>query len=59
MDCSGSGDVKMYGPIAAAESAEGALVLEGKSGRKLQLNSKWVNPSGQWWVGSKVTISCR
>lgn len=54
IDCSGSGDVKMYGPVRADVNEDGFSTVLGKSGRRLKLNSFWSNPSGDWFVGSKV-----
>ena len=57
IDCSGSGDVKMYGPVAAETGTEGgASRLRAKSGRELLLNPAWKNPTGEWFVGSKVSL---
>ena len=53
IDCSGSGDVRMYGPVAVTNHDEGGVTLIGDSGRMLQLNDGWNNPSGEWYVGSK------
>lgn len=47
----------MYGPLSVnAESSVPSLL--GKSGRTLSLNPMWVanNPSGQWFVGSKLAF---
>lgn len=55
IDCSGSGDVKMYGPEVAEVGSDGVPVLRAKSGRSLRLNPSWPNPSGEWFLGSKVT----
>jgi tripeptidyl-peptidase-2 len=61
IDCSGSGDVKMYGPATATATAADAdadadavATLAGRSGRTLQLNPAWANPSGQWFLGCKL-----
>jgi tripeptidyl-peptidase-2 len=50
IDCSGSGDVIMQGPVAASE--HGTLV--GQTGRLIKINQQWQNPKNEWWIGSKV-----
>ena len=50
IDCSGSGDVMMNGPVSASESG----TLLGQTGRVLKINPLWNNPKNEWWVGSKV-----
>lgn len=52
VDATGSGDIDM-GAVKQATDKDGALIVEGKSGRTLTLNSAWTNPTGDWRVGAK------
>ncbi|ORX65947.1 subtilisin-like protein [Linderina pennispora] len=47
VDCTGSGDVRLQAPRTNADE------LVGATGRKLKVNSKWKNPTGEWRVGAK------
>ncbi|KAG2453913.1 hypothetical protein HYH02_002116 [Chlamydomonas schloesseri] len=49
IDCTGSGDVD----TSRVEKADADGCIAGASGRKLQLNSGWKNPTGEWRVGCK------
>jgi tripeptidyl-peptidase-2 len=50
IDCSGSGDVKMSEPVSVSDDG----TLAGFGGRRLKVNSGWVNPTGKFRVGFKV-----
>ena len=52
VEASGSGDVDMRTTVKATGSGD-ALCVKGLSGRTLQLNAAWENPSGVWRVGCK------
>ncbi|KAJ1950801.1 hypothetical protein EC988_004249, partial [Linderina pennispora] len=47
VDCTGSGDVRLQAPRTNTDE------LVGATGRKLKVNSKWKNPTGEWRVGAK------
>ncbi|KAJ1938563.1 hypothetical protein FBU59_004401, partial [Linderina macrospora] len=47
VDCTGSGDVHLEEPTTNTDD------LVGATGRKLKVNPKWKNPTGEWRVGSK------
>mmetsp|Transcript_19090 Transcript_19090/g.31942 ORF Transcript_19090/g.31942 Transcript_19090/m.31942 type:complete len:1345 (-) Transcript_19090:227-4261(-) len=49
IDCTGSGDVTMHGPV----EVDGEGHLKGKSGRKIIINPAWTNPTGKYHVGIK------
>lgn len=49
IDCSGSNDVALSGPIQP--DADG--FVEGYLGRKIKINPSWKNPSGTYRVGYK------
>ncbi|CAI5497235.1 unnamed protein product, partial [Closterium sp. Naga37s-1] len=49
VDCTGSGDVDMSTVVKADKDG----YITGASGARLQVNSAWSNPSGEWRVGVK------
>ena len=49
IDCTGSGDIDTSKVVSADESGG----ITGASGRTLKLNPDWVNPTGEWRVGSR------
>lgn len=49
VDCTGSGDVEMSKEVEVDENG----CIEGLYGRPLELNDKWINPTGKWKVGAK------
>jgi tripeptidyl-peptidase-2 len=50
IDCTGSGDVNTSTIVQVDENFR----VTGLSGRKLQLNSRWNNPSGEFHIGMKA-----
>jgi tripeptidyl-peptidase-2 len=52
VDCCGSGDVDCSTVVKATEE-NGILSITGLTGRKLILNKKWKNPSGDYKIGVK------
>lgn len=54
LDCTGSGDVNTETVAKPEKTEEGdaAVVINGLTGRKLRLNPAWVNPSGEYRVGT-------
>ncbi|CAI5460083.1 unnamed protein product [Closterium sp. Yama58-4] len=49
VDCTGSGDVDMSTVVKADKDG----YITGASGARLQVNSAWSNPTGEWRVGVK------
>jgi tripeptidyl-peptidase-2 len=56
IDCSGGGDVATTVVVKAEEQAgeSTGVTIVGLSGKHLQLNPAWTNPSGDWRVGIKA-----
>eukprot|EP00250_Pteridium_aquilinum_P012313 c20649_g1_i1 orf=679-4899(-) len=50
LDCTGSGDVDVSSIVKADKDG----FIKGASGTCLQVNSAWINPSGEWHVGYKL-----
>lgn len=50
LDCTGSGDVDVSSVVKADKDG----FIKGASGACLQVNSTWINPSGEWHVGYKL-----
>ncbi|XP_024379679.1 tripeptidyl-peptidase 2 isoform X4 [Physcomitrium patens] len=53
LDCTGSGDVDTSTIVTADEDG----FITGASGARLQINKEWINPTGEWRVGSKLAFS--
>ena len=62
IDCSGSGDVAMGAPVCPESvtiDGRTRISILGISGRVLNLNSDWKNPTGKFRLGIKVTVEKR
>ena len=56
VDCGGSGDVIMGPWMTPEKGTDGGLKLVGMTGRTLQLNPSWTNPTGKYRLGYKRAI---
>jgi hypothetical protein len=53
VEATGSGDVEMTTSVTATAGESEGVAVKGLSGRTLQLNPAWTNPSGVWKLGLK------